>query len=165
MNPLLSSSLLPTFSENIFFTFSVLHGEIGPLKECAGCCDGSFGYLRKCGCSVKVLWMWWISVWWQHHQRSTCGFTQSPFARRASDWLTDCCSDLYLDTVCPDCVHRKMTYISHLSCKGYREKNLLKWQLVIRFHFLTRIWFFRIYGYGLLQRSPTFFARFMPDNI
>lgn len=54
INPLLSSSL-PTFSENIFFTFSVLHGEIGPLKECAGCCDGSFGYLRKCGCSVKVL--------------------------------------------------------------------------------------------------------------
>lgn len=42
---------------------------------------------------------------------------------RTSDWLTDCCSDLYLDTVCPDCVHRKMTYISHLSCKGYRKKT------------------------------------------
>lgn len=34
-----------------------------------------------------------------------------------------------------------------------QKKNLLKWQLVIRFHFLTRIWFFRIYGYGLLSKG------------
>lgn len=56
MNPLLS--FLPAYQPSLrtfFFTFSVLHGEIGLLKECAGCCDGSFGYLRKCGCSVKVL--------------------------------------------------------------------------------------------------------------
>lgn len=37
--------------------------------------------------------------------------------------------------------------------KATEKKNLLKWQLVIRFHFLTRIWFFRIYGYGLLSKG------------